>query len=711
LLLGGLGEAWLAAAGLEHRNPIPNVVYGQPGAAAADLLRRDGPDGRFRTLSIATPEYVHGETPAIEERYSSLSELALDNLLVAMKWNDALWPNVPLVYGLSSADGYDGGVLPLERYVAFTGAMLGSERVRPDGVLASRLDALPEPRWLDLMGVRYVVAGKAKDASRDVFYLDRAISVALGPGERLELGALPLGEFTRLMLLSSYTGPAPAGPEIGRLELHVGDGRVTSIPLRDDRETAAATAEGPGGEALERVEPWSPRDADQPADWLAEIPFDRQPIAQLAIVNAAPNATLHVRSLNLVDDVRQAAFSITLDERIERTEFFDQKLYDRRNALPRAYVVVDLRVADDAEALRALADPAFDPRRTVLVAPDGNLRDVAIPGDRPGAVADPARPPGAGAVTFEQAGAERVRLLVRADAPGYLVLSDTWFPGWQASIDGERVPILRANVLFRAVPVAAGEQVVEFRYEPRSFQIGALMSVVTLILGLLLLVGARRLRRRRLRADRRLSYGEPMVGPGHANGAVEPRALHDRVDGHADGAASDATNLAPHLVALLFAADEPLTVADAARILGARKRQVEQAVELLTDSPPVGLIVQRDGDRLQLATGPASAPYVRRLRGLEEQARLSRAALEVLAVVAYRQPITRAEIEAVRGVGGDRALATLLQRGLVEEVGRKETIGRPVLFGTTLAFLEHLGLRSLADLPPMPGAEQSAAGA
>ena len=175
-------------------------------------------------------------------------------------------------------------------------------------------------------------------------------------------------------------------------------------------------------------------------------------------------------------------------------------------------------------------------------------------------------------------------------------------------------------------------------------------------------------------------------------------------------ATGDAAALAPHLVALLFAADEPLDVADAARVLGARTRLVEQAVERLMVEPPTGLILQRDGDRLQLATGPASAPYVRRLRGLEEQARLSRAALEVLAVIAYRQPITRAEIEAVRGVGGDRALATLLQRELIEEVGRKETVGRPVLFGTTLAFLEHVGLRSLADLPPLPAPERAPAG-
>jgi segregation and condensation protein B len=160
--------------------------------------------------------------------------------------------------------------------------------------------------------------------------------------------------------------------------------------------------------------------------------------------------------------------------------------------------------------------------------------------------------------------------------------------------------------------------------------------------------------------------------------------------------------LAGHLVALLFAADEPLPVAELARLLDARRAAVERVTRALGERPPPGLLLQRDDDHLQLVTAPASARYIRRLRGLDEHARLSRAALEVLAVVAYRQPATRAEIEAIRGVNGDRALATLLARGLVAEVGRRETVGRPVLFGTTLGFLEHLGLRSLDALPPVP---------
>jgi segregation and condensation protein B len=166
--------------------------------------------------------------------------------------------------------------------------------------------------------------------------------------------------------------------------------------------------------------------------------------------------------------------------------------------------------------------------------------------------------------------------------------------------------------------------------------------------------------------------------------------------------------LAGHVVAILFAADEPVPVAELARLLEVRPRQAERVVRQISESPPPGLLLQRDGDRLQLVTAPASARYIRRLRGLEEQARLSRAALEVLAVVAYRQPATRAEIEAIRGVNGDRALSTLLARGLIAEVGRRETVGRPVLFGTTVGFLEHLGLGSLEDLPAVSSPESEA---
>ena len=183
---------------------------------------------------------------------------------------------------------------------------------------------------------------------------------------------------------------------------------------------------------------------------------------------------------------------------------------------------------------------------------------------------------------------------------------------------------------------------------------------------------------------------------------ADPDDLPTDDDEVASGESLSDEMLAGHLSALLFAADEPLAVTEIARLLEVRRSVVERVSRHLAEQPPTGLMLQRHEDRLQMVTDPTSARYIRRLRGLEEQARLSRAALEVLAVIAYRQPVTRAEIEAIRGVNGDRALASLLTRSLIVEVGRRETVGRPVLFGTTLDFLEHLGLRSIGDLPPLP---------
>lgn len=159
---------------------------------------------------------------------------------------------------------------------------------------------------------------------------------------------------------------------------------------------------------------------------------------------------------------------------------------------------------------------------------------------------------------------------------------------------------------------------------------------------------------------------------------------------------------AGHLVAVLFAGGAPLKLELAARALGVPPASLEEVVQFLHGQPPLGLRVQRSGDELELVTDPASARYVEALLGLDRPTRLSRAALETLAIVAYRQPVTRGEIESIRGVNSDSAITTLVNRGLIAEVGRRESVGRPVLYGTTGEFLQYLGIDSLASLPPLP---------
>ena len=159
----------------------------------------------------------------------------------------------------------------------------------------------------------------------------------------------------------------------------------------------------------------------------------------------------------------------------------------------------------------------------------------------------------------------------------------------------------------------------------------------------------------------------------------------------------------PALVeSLLFVADEPVEVATLAQVLEIDMSAVEAALSVLSsDGIQRGMRLQRKGDKVQLVTRPEAAAYVEKFLGLEKSGRLSQAALETLAIIAYRQPCTRAQVEIVRGVNCDGVLSTLLTKGLIEEIGRLDTVGHPFQYGTTFAFLQHFGLKSLDDLPPL----------
>jgi segregation and condensation protein B len=169
------------------------------------------------------------------------------------------------------------------------------------------------------------------------------------------------------------------------------------------------------------------------------------------------------------------------------------------------------------------------------------------------------------------------------------------------------------------------------------------------------------------------------------------------------GSPGEAALPLPALVeSLLFAAGAPVSLKQLAEALECSLAEVEAAVQALQEACRTrGVRVQRHGELLQLVTAPGAAPYVERLLGLSGGTGLSPAALETLAIVAYKQPITRPEIEAIRGVNSDSVLRTLLSKGLIQEVGRLETVGRPVLFGTTFEFLQYFGLSRLDELPPL----------
>ena len=172
-------------------------------------------------------------------------------------------------------------------------------------------------------------------------------------------------------------------------------------------------------------------------------------------------------------------------------------------------------------------------------------------------------------------------------------------------------------------------------------------------------------------------------------------------------ASAGGAELASAIESLLFVSGRPLERAELRKILGVDDARLDEALVLLTqvlESQRRGVRLQRLGEQVQLVTAPENAKYIAARLGLPMTAKLTAAALETLAVICYRQPITRAQIESIRGVNSDRALASLIQHGLVAEIGRTQTVGRPALFATTGDFLQQFGLTSLDQLPGIEAA-------
>ena len=160
------------------------------------------------------------------------------------------------------------------------------------------------------------------------------------------------------------------------------------------------------------------------------------------------------------------------------------------------------------------------------------------------------------------------------------------------------------------------------------------------------------------------------------------------------------------LESILFVADEPITTAQLADVLQVKRSLVKKAARSLAeDYVGRGLRVQVQGEKVQMVSAPQMAQYVERFLGLQHSGTLSAAALETLAMVAYQQPATRASIEAIRGVNCQGVLRNLVARGLVEVVDRLNTVGHPMVYGTTFEFLQHFGLANLAELPKLEDAE------
>ena len=156
------------------------------------------------------------------------------------------------------------------------------------------------------------------------------------------------------------------------------------------------------------------------------------------------------------------------------------------------------------------------------------------------------------------------------------------------------------------------------------------------------------------------------------------------------------------VLAVLFAAGDPVSIADLADLADVDRELFDELMNELIETKNErneGILIRRIADKVQLCTNAEYAEYIKRLLAPEVKGRLSNPVLETLSIIAYKQPVTRSEIENIRGVRCDYAVSVLLEKGMIAEVGRKDVIGRPVLFATTDDFLRHFGITNLNELP------------
>lgn len=439
-------ELFAASRALPYNHPTAPEAVASLRPAVLQLLAdaQSGPTPPARFLSMSDILFDPGDLNEIYAIYDSqLPPDAVRDLIVATKAKEVLAPNLSLSYHLMAADGFDGGLLPLRRYVQMEELLLPPDRISPDGRLRENVRAIPPNRVLDLLNIGTLITDKTGDAWIDGIYYDLQHTVVLSPASPvLELKDLPQFEATALGIIAQAEGiGGQAASPVARLSLYFADGREEAFELSPN-------------EAVTRLR-WSVGAAQVQAIHVEVLNQDKAVL---------------LRGLTLIDERTNAFQPLTLSEgnRWRLVHSGDVKVYTNAQVLPRAYIVHEIRlIPDDTRALEALRSPDFQPARTVILSEGQPMENNGSGAKDRVAV-----------LTYD---AEHVVIETELESPGVLVLSDTYYPGWRAFVDGTEAAIWRANLLFRAVPLPAGHHRVEFLFNPPSWRLGLGLSYVSLI--------------------------------------------------------------------------------------------------------------------------------------------------------------------------------------------------------------------------------------
>jgi hypothetical protein len=457
-------ELFIAGRKLAYNHPTAPAAFDSMRTAPAHILA-DESKGPFRFLSMSDILYDPGDLGDLQAMFASqLSEKEIYDLIVATKMKEVLAYNLPLRYRIHSVDGYDGGLLPVARYVTLERLFLAEEAIWPDGRLRQQLRSVPPSRLLSLLNVKYVITDKTQDIWLDNIYYDLEHTQSLGT---VTLTDLPNFEATHLGVVSYLTGTRdlPEGTPVAAVTITSRQGTMHTAMLRAGEHTAEGLyGDAPVLHRQARVgHHW--RDNEQGNDYIALLDLEQalQPKV-ISIHSLLPDGQLQLRGLTLIDAHTGTSRTLSVDPAYRLVHSGDVKIYENLSVLPRAFVVHQSRaVADDEQTLSILRAPEFDPARVAILATGDELR------------AD-LDPPPVDIVTYAP---ERIQLRTTLEAPGYLLLTEMGYPGWIAKVNGERRPILRADLGFRAVRLEAGTHDVTFRFRPASVRWGLTLGILS----------------------------------------------------------------------------------------------------------------------------------------------------------------------------------------------------------------------------------------